>query len=335
MKVLITGASGFLGRRVVDAFLAKGIEVRAMVRPATKVERFGWPDSVEIVRHDLRARGNLVDAFDGIDTLVHLAACVGGDDDERFASTVVGSERLLDAMANSATQRIVLASTFSVYDWSRIEDTLDETSPLESDLYTRDSYAVTKAWQERMVQRMSEENEWDLRILRPGFIWGAGNSDISGIGQRMGGLSLVFGDRERRMPLTHVDNCADCFVTVTLEDGLANQIFNVVDDEGVSAWRYDREYLVRTGRKARQIPVPYAIAYGITRLAERVSKWLFNGKGKLPSILIPCRFEARFKPLRYSNRKLAEQIGWTPPLSYEECLDRTFASDQTPPLGSG
>ena len=82
MKVLITGASGFLGRRVVDAFLARGVAVRAMVRPATDVGRLGWPDSVEIVRHDLRSRAPLKDAFEGIDALVHLAACVGGDDDE-------------------------------------------------------------------------------------------------------------------------------------------------------------------------------------------------------------------------------------------------------------
>ena len=51
-----------------------------------------------------------------------------------------------------------------------------------------------------MVRRMSEENEWDLRILRPGFIWGAGNADLAGIGQRVGGLSFVFGTQDRRMP---------------------------------------------------------------------------------------------------------------------------------------
>ncbi len=332
MKVLITGASGFLGRRVVAAFLAKGVDVRVMVRPATRVERFGWPDSVEIVRHDLRARGSLQAAFDGVDTLVHLAACVGGDDDERFASTVVGTEHLLSAMAQSQARRLVLASTFSVYDWSAIRGTLDESSPLEADLYTRDSYAVTKFWQERMVIRMSEENGWDLRVLRPGFIWGEGNSDLAGIGQRFGRFSFVFGLPNRRMPLTHVDNCADCFVAVTLAEGLEGQIFNVVDDAGVSAWRYDRVYLRRSGRKGIRIPVPYRLAYWGTRVAQRISKWVFRGKGKLPSILVPCRFEARFKPLRFSNQKLADQVGWTPPLSYEECLERTFRSEETDPL---
>ncbi len=51
---------------------------------------------------------------------------------------------------------------------------------------------------------------------------------------------------------------------------------------------------------------------------------LFRGKGKLPSILVPCRFEARFKPLRYTNRKLVEGLGWNPPLDRLEQIRRTY-----------
>ena len=47
MRALVTGANGFLGRHVVGALLARGIEVRAMVRPASRLEALGWPSSVE------------------------------------------------------------------------------------------------------------------------------------------------------------------------------------------------------------------------------------------------------------------------------------------------
>src|SRR6202043_3820078 len=108
----------------------RGIDVRAMVRPATRLEAIGWPSSVEIFRADLRTSRELSCAFEGVDVLIHLAAVVSGAEDAQFAGTVVGTERLLDAMARSACQRLVLCSSFSVYDYSSIHRTLDEGSLL-------------------------------------------------------------------------------------------------------------------------------------------------------------------------------------------------------------
>ena len=334
MTVLVTGANGFLGKRVVQAFLARDVKVRAMVRPATSVERLNWPEELEVVRIDLRSGDGLDAALDDVDVVVHLAACVAGDDEERFASTVVGTERLLAAMERRGTKRMVLASTFSVYDWHAIHGLLDEESPLESHLYERDGYAIAKSWQEKIVRRAASRNGWDLRVLRPGFIWGDGNTDLAGVGERFGSLQLVFGLPNRRMPLTHVDNCADCFATVTLDPRSAGETFNVVDDAGVSAWRYSGDFLEGTGRNAFRIMVPYWSAYALTWIARSVSRLVFRGRGKLPSILVPCRFEARFKPCRFTNHKLREKIGWTPPSNYSECLDRTFSTLPKPENGA-
>ncbi|HEY2154447.1 MAG TPA: NAD(P)H-binding protein, partial [Isosphaeraceae bacterium] len=101
MKVLITGANGFLGRHVVDEFLKRGNEVRAMVRPAARIDGLGWPAEVEVFRADLRASRDLVSAFEGIDAVVHLAAGVKRSEDAQFAASVVGTERLLEAMAKT------------------------------------------------------------------------------------------------------------------------------------------------------------------------------------------------------------------------------------------
>jgi UDP-glucose 4-epimerase len=324
MTVLVTGANGFLGRRVVQAFLHRNVDVRAMARPAASVESPECSSGFEVVRADLRSDTGLDEALEGIDVVVHLAACVAGDDEERFVSTVVGTERLLAAMERAGTRRIVLASTFSVYDWHAISGALDEDSPLESNLYARDGYAIAKFWQEKIVRRAADRKGWDLRVLRPGFIWGEGNVDLAGVGQRFGRLEFVFGLPNRQMPLTHVDNCSDCFATVTLDPNAAGETFNVVDDESISAWRYCGDFLEGTGRSAVRIAIPYWPAYALTLLAQRMSRLLFRSGGKLPSILVPCRFEARFKPCDFTNRKLREQLGWQPPFDYSECLRRTF-----------
>ena len=179
MKVLLTGASGLLGRDVLDAFLNRGHIVRAMVRPASELSRLPGADRAELFRCDLRKPKNLDRAFDGVDAVVHLAACVAGDDQTRFASTVIGTEHLLDAMSRSRTTRLVLASSFSVYDYGATGRSIDEQTPLEGGrgLYERDSYAVAKLWQERIARRYSRDHGWDLRVVRPGFINGVPSRD--------------------------------------------------------------------------------------------------------------------------------------------------------------
>lgn len=325
MKVLITGANGFLGRHVVDEFLRRGHQVRALVRPAAKVDGLGWPDSVEIFRADLRASRDLPSAFEGIDAVVHLAAGVKGSEDAQFAASVVGTERLLEAMAKTGTRRLVLASSFSVYDWSEIRGELTEESPVEpsSDLYDRDGYAVAKVWQERVARRLAEENGWDLTVLRPGFIWGRGNEYLAGLGQQLGSTHLVFGP-STRLPLTYVENCAHCFAEATENPKAIGQTFNVVDDIGPTISAYLKDYLRGTGERGRAVPIPYGLAFPGVRMARWISKRLFRGKGKLPSLLVPSRFEARFKPLRFDNRKLREVLGWAPPLGQSERLRRTY-----------
>lgn len=322
MKALVTGANGFLGRHVVAALLARGHQVRAIVRPSTRIEGLNWPGSIEVFRGDLRSSDSLGAAFDGISVLVHLAAAVLGDEDAQFSSTVVGTERLLGAMVRTPCRRIVLASSFSVYDWSAIRGILDESSPIEPvpDLYDRDAYAVAKSWQERVTRTFAREHGWDLTVLRPGFIWGRDHAYLAACGQRVGNVHVVIGPWSR-MPLTHVENCADLFALAAVDSRACGETINVVDDEGRRIWRYLGDFLRGTGERGVRIPIPYWLVYYLVRIAFAT---LFRRNTKLPGLLIPCRFEARLKPLRYTNRRARDLLGWKPPLGYRDCLLRTY-----------
>jgi UDP-glucose 4-epimerase len=175
------------------------------------------------------------------------------------------------------------------------------------------------------------EHGWQLTVLRPGFIWGRGNDYLAGLGQQIGPLHLVFGP-STRLPLTHVENCADLFAEAVDHPRAVGDTFNVIDGDDVRIWGYLGTYLRRTGRREVRLPIPYGLALAGVRLARRISRGIFRGKGKLPSLLVPCRFEARFKPLRFSNRKAREVLGWTPPLDHTECLRRTFDHPEAGPI---
>jgi UDP-glucose 4-epimerase len=321
MKVLVSGAAGFLGRYVVERLLERGHSVRAIIRPASPGP--SWNDKVEIFRADLRVHDKLVSAFEGIDAVIHLAAATSGDEDSQFASSVVATERFLDAMAQSSVKRLVHVSSLVVYDWAQVKNIMDEESPLVTDIYGMGGYTIAKVWQERVVFKYAKDHSWNLTIMRPGFIWGPQHTEIAGMGRRLGRAYLMFGPFTR-LPLTHVINCADCLVAALESPATIGETFNVVDGDQIRVWRYVREYARRTGQGGFFVPLPYYLGFGVALLASLTSRVLFGKKGKLPSLLTPRRFESQFKPIRFSNRKLKEKLAWSPPLSFNQCLNSTY-----------
>jgi UDP-glucose 4-epimerase len=321
MKVLVTGASGFLGRQVVDCLVKRGHHVRAIVRPASKAPQ--WDNRVEILRADLRAEQNLKPAFSDIDTVVHLAAATSGDEDVQFAATVIGTERFLEAMEGCAVKRLIHVSSLVVYDWARAQSVMDENTPLVSDPYSMGGYTIAKVWQERVVTKFAKKNSWDLTLMRPGFIWGKEHEAIAGMGRHFGGFYLMFGPFTR-LPLCYVANCADCLLAAVERPAAIGQTFNVIDSDDIRVWRYVAEYARGTGKRGLKLAVPYTAGYGAAWLASLTSRRLFGDKGKLPSLLIPRRFESQFKPIRFSNRKLKEVLAWEPPRDFNQCLSLTF-----------
>lgn len=321
MKVLVSGAGGFLGRYVVECLSARGHSVRAIVRPASP--RPEWQNGVEIFRADLRNSEKLVSAFDGIDAVLHLAAATSGSEDVQFSSSVVATERFLEAMAKSAVTRLIHVSSLVVYDWHRANRIMSEDTSLLISPYTMGGYTIAKVWQERVVAKYAKAHSWGLTIMRPGFIWGPNHAEIAGMGRHMGRLYLMYGPRTR-LPLSHVANCADCLVAAVERPSAVGEIFNVVDNDDIRVWRYVREYRKRTGQVGILVPLPYRFGLALAYLAFLVSRLLFGTKGQLPSLLMPSRYESQFKPIRFSSRKLREKLAWSPPLSFDACLNETY-----------
>jgi 2-alkyl-3-oxoalkanoate reductase len=293
-----------------------------------RLETLGWPSSVEILRADLRTSRELRSAFERIDVLLHLAAVVTGAEDAQFAGTVAGTERLLDAMAASECQRLVLCSSFSVYDYSSTRRILDEEAPLHKvpDVYTRDGYTISKWWQERVTRQSAEKHGWDLTVLRPGFIWGRDHGYLAALGQRLGRHHLVIGPLTR-IPMTHVENCADVFALAAVNPCARGQTLNVIDGPGERIWNYLSDHMRGGDQPGWRLPIPYWFAIRIVRLAFAT---VFRRATNVPSILIPNRLDSRLKPLRFENRRLRETLGWTPPLNYQQCLARTYGRPTAP-----
>ena len=173
-----------------------------------------------------------------------------------------------------------------------------------------------------MTRRFAEKYRWDLTVLRPGFIWGRDHGYLAALGQQFGRHHLVIGPLTR-IPMTHVENCADVFALAAVDGRARGQTLNVVDGPGERIWTYLSDYMRGSGNRGWRLPVPYWFAIMMVRLGFAT---VFRTATKVPGILVPRRFESRLKPLRFENRKLREMLGWTPPLDYRQCLARTYGT---------
>lgn len=328
MKVLVTGASGFLGRHVVASLRQANHTVRAMVRPSTDVSNFNWDEGVEVFRADLFDSDNLLIAFAEVDVVIHLAATMNGDHAAHFRNTITGTERLLTAMAKSNADRLVLASSFSVYDWSKVTGTLTEDSPIEENYVSdRDNYAIAKIEQERLVRRFAKAHGWGLVVLRPGSIWGSRHLNLPDIGQPVSKIQLVIAPFAK-LRLSYVENCADAFVRAAESRHEGELIANVVDGDKVTAWRYAGEVFRRCGVKKFRWPVPYHLGLLATAIFTGIQS-LIPRKRFLPSILVTRRYEARFRPVKTPNNVLHDSLGWVQKYSFERGLDRAMTEGES------
>jgi len=337
MKLLVTGAGGFLGRHVVAAAVNRGHQVRALLRPAPRTIPKSWLShpAVEVVRADLRAAKGLEHLFTGVDGIIHLAAAKAGDLYEQFGGTVLATENLLNAMTGSGIDRLVVTGSFSVYEYlqRRAWSTLDESSPLAVDPFTRDEYCQTKLAQERLVLERATIDGYRCVVLRPGVIYGRDNLWTARLGMQLGAHWWLRTGASAPLPLTNVENCAEAMVLAAEYDGPKRTlILNVVDDQTPSQRDYLKELQSRMTPRPRVVPVPWAVMRLLARLAWLSNQLFFRGTAKVPGLLVPSRLHARCKPLRYPNQAIKEALGWQPRYSWKEGVARSLADVDTAEL---
>jgi nucleoside-diphosphate-sugar epimerase len=335
VPVLVTGASGFIGTRVVENLLGRGFcHVRCLVRPSSDVtaieaiaRRHPEATHIELLRGNLLSRDDCAMAARGVAVIYHLAAARGEKSvSDAFMNSVVTTRNLLDAtLKQKCLRRFVNVSSFAVYAnmerprWRQ----LDELCPVERRPELRgDAYSFAKVKQDEIVTEYAQQFGIPYVIIRPGYVYGPGNEPITGrVGIGSFGIFLHLGG-SNTLPLTFVDNCADAIVRAGLTQGVDGQVFNVVDDDLPSSRRFLRLYK-RHVRRFPSIYVPHVLSYALCWLWETYSRW---SQGQLPPVYNRKSWNAYWKKTRYSNEKLKAALGWTPAVPTAEGLRRYFQS---------
>ena len=328
--ILVTGANGFLGRRIVMAARARGLNVRALVRRPAPDAPWAGDDGVEPIVLDLSTSAAL--PMEGVGAVIHAAAQMSGDDAAHAIGTLAPMRAVLDAMiAAAAPPVLVLVSSFSVYGYAALPagSALDETVPTDPDPHLRDAYCRAKLGQEAMVTKAVQHHGLTARILRPGAIYGDGHLWTARLGLRKGPLALLLGGRAA-VPAVHVDGCAEALVLAAIAPppprsdipapkGGALDVINIVDDGAPDQASWLAAIAPRMGAK-RTIRIPAKPLFMIAKILGLAEIAFPALPRRLPALLREGALSARIKPLRYPNHRARERLGWTPGADFDAAI---------------
>jgi len=329
VRILVTGASGFLGRAVVERLLAHGdLNLRCFVRPNSNLSglekiRNRYPHAqFDYLVGNLASPDDARRAVEGIETVYHLAAGMKGMPATIFANTVVASKHLLNAMQDRK-RRVVLVSSLGVYGTSFLEagHVIGENTELDPHPEKRNVYFHAKIWQEQLFREQAAKGTVDLVVLRPGVLYGDGNPNRgfpSRIGILVGSVLLVFGGRNS-LPLSHVVNCAEAVVLAGRSPDTSGQSYNVVDDDLPTASKYLRDYK-RLVKNVRTIHFPFRATMLLSRIVEKCH---VTTQGQIPAVLTPYESSAMWRGYRFDNHSI-KRLGWKQIIPTDEAMRETF-----------
>ncbi len=328
--ILVTGANGFIGSRVIRTLLEYGFKrIRCLTRATSNPERldsivdeFGGRN-VEILKGNLLSCGDCVLAADGAALVYHLAAGIEKSFPGCFLNSAVTTRNLLEAVTQATLKRFVSISSLAVYSNQKIcrGGRLDELCEVEPNVAERyEPYVYGKVKQDEIVVSYGRTKGIPYVLVRPGVVFGPGKAQITGrVGIDTFGVFLHLG-LGNRIPLTYVDNCAEAIVLAGLKPGIEGEVINVVDDDLPKSRQFIRKYKKRVGRFF-SIPVPYPVFLIFCSLWERYSKW---SEGQLPPVFNKQRCDTYWKGNTYSNEKAKTLLGWSPRVPMAEGLENYF-----------
>ena len=308
MRVLITGASGFVGRTLLPVLSLRSHEIVAAMRAAPS-DRETPSNSVAI--GDINAATNWSAALHGADAVVHLAARVhvmsenARDPLEEFRRVNTdGTLNLARQAAAAGVKRFIFLSTIGVNGNSTSHGKIfTETSAS----LPHDPYSVSKHEAEVGLRAISKSTGMKIVIIRPTLVHGNKAPGNFGKLTRLvaKGLPLPLASIDNRRSLVGIDNLVDFIITCLEHPAAANETFLVSDGEDLSTPDLIRRMARALDRPVRLLPVPKSVLMAVASML---------GKRDMAQRLCGS--------LQVDISKARALLGWNPPVSVDEGLRR-------------
>ena len=321
--VLVTGATGFVGGRLVSALAERGHRVRALTRRTRGPEALERP-GVEVVRGDLGDPASLARAAEGASLVFHSAARVSdwGPREAFFAANVEGTRNLVAACRAAGVARLVHLSSLTVLGLPRDGRLVDEQTPPDPPA-RGDFYTESKLAGERIVREAHGRGGLTTTVVRPGAIWGPGDPNVVPRIVRLlrcGAMPYVGGGRNL-VGLVHVENLVRGLLLAGSVPAAAGEVFHLTDGEEITAREAVDGIADALGVPRPRLSIPFPVVLAVAALVEGMSRAL---RLRRPPSL--TRYGARFVAChaRYDLAKARRELGYEAAVSFREGVAELF-----------
>ncbi|MCA9471133.1 MAG: SDR family NAD(P)-dependent oxidoreductase [Nitrospirales bacterium] len=319
-RVLVTGATGFVGSRLARRLMQKGASVRALVRQSSNRETAEdlKRNGIEVCYGDITDRQSISDAVKHVEYIFHIAALFRSAKHAEsvfYEVNVEGTRNVLSAAERENVKRVVHCSTGGVHSHIPHPPATEEEPYRPGDIYQ-----LTKCEGEKLAKERFTSGRVKGTIIRPAMIWGQGDTRT---------LKLFRGVARRRFPiigsgrtLTHwvdVEDLAEGFILAAEQEAAIGQTYILAGEKSVSL-----EELVRTiSRIAGVRPLPFKIPARPVQLLGSLTEAICKPLNLEP-ILYRRRVDFFTKTRSFDSSKARKDLGFAPRRSFEAEVQNIF-----------
>ena len=323
-KVLVTGATGLIGRNLVRQLLQKGERVRIFVRRRPPAE-FMNDCNIEVSLGDLGDPAAVDRAVAGTEIVYHVGATMKGGAYDHERGTVCGTKNVVESVLRHQVQRLVYISSLSCLHAaaSGRGDMVTEDWPVEPSPAKRGAYTQAKTEAETIVCDAVRDRGLRAVLLRPGRVFGPGMTLLtSEVARRIGNLFVILGDGTHELPLVYVDDVVNAIVLATEKSKFDGRIFHIVDRTHITQNQLVHDYILKNAKNAKVIHLPEAILYILAAGLEVLSKVLRRS----PPLSI-YRVKSAMARMQFDCSRAEKEIGWQPLVGIASGLQETMAAE--------
>ena len=333
-EILVTGATGFIGKNLVEKLITQGKSVRVFVRSTQGLSEVFHSPLVEVFQGDITDPDQVGESVKGIQYIYHLAHG-GGQNWKAFERANIEATRYLaEAAIKEGAKYFIYTSTIAVYYYKAFPKgiKINEAMPIDCKPEKRNYYARSKIFAENMLKSMAEKDHLPLVMFRPALVVGRrGRPYHDGVGLwTRDNVCAYWGTGKNKLPFVLVEDVADALLSVLSKDGLQGEIFNLIGDVRLSAEEYLEALRDYSDRNIKSFPYPIWLLFISDAFKHMIKVAIGEHKNALLSYrdLINRAIIADFDCSKAKNI-----LGWRPCRGREEFIENAIirAFEKTEP----
>lgn len=318
-KVLITGATGFIGSHLVDRNLKDGNRVRIFALPDDPRAKEFAAKGIEVVYGDIRDGQAVDEAVKGVQIVFHLAAVVTDWAPKALFEEVNigGTRNVCEASLKHGIKRFVEVSTNDVFGL-REDVVIDETFEYS---YWGEPYADTKCDATKIVREYGKKG-LPVSIVYPCWVYGPGDATfVPLLADAIKNGELIFWRKDVIVWPAYVENLMDLLMVLSEHPKAVGQGFLFHDGVSDTLQNFSSKIAESIGEKNPKLHIPYWTAYAAASIMEFLWKLL---RKKSRPLLTTYTVKNLGSRLRFSIKKAEKVLGWVPPINYRDGFEKTM-----------